>query len=191
MVEWATKRAVRAHLEDEVEFRVADAQNLPFEDGFFDIVFDESVLGFVPDPTKAVREYARVARPGGYVGLNESSWLKPPPAELEQVLSSAFAGANLTYPDRLRSLLESAGLQEIQVQMKTTSAREDVRDRLRWFGLAGVLGNTARMLRMWASSPENRKMLRHFLGMQASVPKDLYEYYGYGLYVGRTPLPRP
>ena len=65
--------------------------------------------------------------------------------------------------------------------MKTTSAREDVRDRMRWFGLAGVLGNTARMLRMWASSPENRKMLRHFLGMQASVPKDLYEYYGYGL----------
>jgi len=36
MVEWARKRAKRQGLEDRVEFRVADAQDLPFEDGLFD-----------------------------------------------------------------------------------------------------------------------------------------------------------
>jgi ubiquinone/menaquinone biosynthesis C-methylase UbiE len=49
------------------EFRVADAQLLPFDDNNFDVAIMALVLSFLPDPAKAVAEMARVVRPGGCV----------------------------------------------------------------------------------------------------------------------------
>jgi SAM-dependent methyltransferase len=45
----------------------ADAQALPFADNSFDIVIANQMLYHVPDPSRAVRELARVLRPGGVV----------------------------------------------------------------------------------------------------------------------------
>lgn len=50
---------------DAAEFRVADGQALPFADDSFDIAVMALVIHFLPDPTKAVTEMARVLRPGG------------------------------------------------------------------------------------------------------------------------------
>jgi len=47
------------------EFRVADAQALPFPDNSFDAASMALVIVFIPDPAKAARELARVVRPGG------------------------------------------------------------------------------------------------------------------------------
>ena len=83
MIQKSQERAKREGVADRVEFRVADAQDLPFEDDLFDAVITESVTAFPEDKQKAVDEYARVTKPGGYVGLNESTWLKvPPPPEM-------------------------------------------------------------------------------------------------------------
>ena len=49
------------------EFRVADAQSLPFDASSFDIAAMALVISFVPDPAKAAAEMARIARPGGTV----------------------------------------------------------------------------------------------------------------------------
>jgi SAM-dependent methyltransferase len=43
----------------------ADAQDLPFEDNSFDLVIANQMLYHVPDPSKALREFARVLRRGG------------------------------------------------------------------------------------------------------------------------------
>jgi SAM-dependent methyltransferase len=43
----------------------ADAQDLPFADDSFDIVIANQMLYHVPDPSRAVRELARVLRPDG------------------------------------------------------------------------------------------------------------------------------
>ena len=48
-----------------VEFRVGDAQKLPYRDASFDIVASALVINFVPDRPKAVTEMRRVARGGG------------------------------------------------------------------------------------------------------------------------------
>jgi len=52
-----------------VEFRVADAEALPFEDSSFDAVLSTFGLMFSPDQAKAASEMARVCRPGGRIGL--------------------------------------------------------------------------------------------------------------------------
>jgi ubiquinone/menaquinone biosynthesis C-methylase UbiE len=49
------------------DFRVADAQDLPFPDRSFDSAAMALVISFVSDPDKAVAEMARVVRPGGLV----------------------------------------------------------------------------------------------------------------------------
>lgn len=46
---------------------VADAQSLPFESSSFDAAVTGLVLNFVPEPSRAVAEMARVVRPGGIV----------------------------------------------------------------------------------------------------------------------------
>ncbi|HEX8665150.1 MAG TPA: methyltransferase domain-containing protein [Beijerinckiaceae bacterium] len=48
------------------EFRVRDAQDLPFADESFDIAVMALVVHFIPDPGKAVAEMARVLRRGGW-----------------------------------------------------------------------------------------------------------------------------
>jgi len=83
MLERSRERARREGVAGLVELRVADAQELPFEGGLFDAVITESVTAFPEDKQGAVNEYARVTKPGGYVGLNETAWLKvPPPPEV-------------------------------------------------------------------------------------------------------------
>lgn len=49
------------------DFRVADAQNLPFADSSFDFAAMALVITFLPDPGRAVAEMKRVVRPGGWV----------------------------------------------------------------------------------------------------------------------------
>jgi ubiquinone/menaquinone biosynthesis C-methylase UbiE len=49
------------------QFRVGDAQTLPFDNGGFDAAVMALVISFVPDAAKAVAEMARVVRPGGLV----------------------------------------------------------------------------------------------------------------------------
>ena len=52
-----------------VDVRDGDAMNLPVEDSTVDIVISNGVLNLVPDKTRAVREIARVLKPGGRVQL--------------------------------------------------------------------------------------------------------------------------
>jgi SAM-dependent methyltransferase len=47
------------------EFRVSDAQALPFPDNTFDAASMALVIVFIPDPLKAARELVRVLRRGG------------------------------------------------------------------------------------------------------------------------------
>jgi ubiquinone/menaquinone biosynthesis C-methylase UbiE len=47
------------------ELRVSDAEQLPFPDGSFDLVYSWGVIHHTPDTRRAAREILRVLRPGG------------------------------------------------------------------------------------------------------------------------------
>jgi SAM-dependent methyltransferase len=58
----------RAHVQDQrARFEVGDAQALPDGAAGYDAAVSALVLNFLPQPERAVREMARVARPGGVV----------------------------------------------------------------------------------------------------------------------------
>ncbi|MFH0989463.1 MAG: class I SAM-dependent methyltransferase [bacterium] len=50
-----------------VDARVADAEQLPFEDNSFDIVYSFGVLHHTPNTPKAINEVYRVLKPGGKI----------------------------------------------------------------------------------------------------------------------------
>jgi SAM-dependent methyltransferase len=72
----------------EVDTVPTDAEELPFPDESFDIVFGHAVLHHVPDLRQAFAEFRRVLRPGGAI---------------------AFAGEPSRYGDRLAALPKRAG----------------------------------------------------------------------------------
>ena len=53
----------------EADIQRADAENLPFDDETFDIVYSYGVLMVTPDTPKAINEVFRVLKPGGTVLL--------------------------------------------------------------------------------------------------------------------------
>jgi len=53
----------------EVQFQVADAEALPFEDGSFDVVLSTFGAMFTPEHSKAARELMRVVCRGGRIGM--------------------------------------------------------------------------------------------------------------------------
>jgi len=56
----------------QVNFRTADAEDLPFGDGSFDAALSTFGAMFTPDHTRPAREMLRVVRSGGRIGL--SNW---------------------------------------------------------------------------------------------------------------------
>jgi ubiquinone/menaquinone biosynthesis C-methylase UbiE len=190
MCAWARKRAERKALAELAGFRTGDAQDLPFDDSSFDVVLCESVTAFPEDQQGAVREYTRVVKPGGYVGMNECTWVRPaPPDELTSYIRRSMGGAKFHTAGEWQALLENAGLVEIQARTFKVNAfnqrlnemqgldSQDRRDRMR-----GVMD----FVKMYLTNPGVRRWAREIMPSR-QVVRDLFAYLGYGLYVGRKP----
>ncbi|MEM6441045.1 MAG: class I SAM-dependent methyltransferase [Pseudomonadota bacterium] len=67
---WLKAGMARAEAEKlPIAFRVADAEDLPFDDGSFDAVLSTFGVMFTADQEAAAAELIRVCRPGGRIGL--------------------------------------------------------------------------------------------------------------------------
>jgi SAM-dependent methyltransferase len=108
-------------------FRIGDARSLPLPDRRFDTVVSALTLNFVPDPSGAAAELARVAAPGGVVAAyvwdyaegmammrhfwDAATVLDPAVAELNEALRFP-----LCRPEPLARLWTDAGLAEVTVR---------------------------------------------------------------------------
>ena len=67
LLDQGRQRAVAERLP--IEYQVADAEQLPFDDGRFDVVLSSYGVMFTPNQERAAGEMLRVTRPGGRIGL--------------------------------------------------------------------------------------------------------------------------
>jgi SAM-dependent methyltransferase len=105
-------------VEDQVEVRSADVEDLPFEDGEFDLVQSFAGLHCFPNPRKAVLEIARVVRPGGrFTGsvFLTGAGLRYVPAVVGGRLSGVM-GPSGTRAD-LDAWLHDAGFQNVRLEV--------------------------------------------------------------------------
>ncbi|PAP75301.1 class I SAM-dependent methyltransferase [Rubrivirga marina] len=109
MVRAARARAEALRLDAEVGD--LDAHRLDLPDGSFDVVLLHLLLAVVPDPDAAIREAARVLRPGGRVAVFDK--FLPDGARPSLRRRAASAAARVVATDLTRQLgplLEGAGL---------------------------------------------------------------------------------
>ena len=107
------------------QFRIADAQALPFGDDRFDVAVMALVITFLSDPGKAVSEMARVVRPGGWVGTY--MWDVPAggtPVHPVYVAMESLGmpsprppGAEFSRRDTMLAFWKDAGLESIETQV--------------------------------------------------------------------------
>lgn len=71
---------VARSIRPEIEWHHGDAADLPFADASFDAVLCQAALMYFPDRVEALREMARVARPGGTVAVQVWGSLESQPA---------------------------------------------------------------------------------------------------------------
>jgi ubiquinone/menaquinone biosynthesis C-methylase UbiE len=116
---------------DRLDFRRGDAKGLVFADAHFDVVYSNTILHHIPDPTPFLREAHRVLRPGGALLIRDL--FRPATAEHVDELVSLHAGdatpeqralfrdslrAALT-PEELRRVADAAGLGRAQIVIDT------------------------------------------------------------------------
>ena len=125
-VELATQQAAERGIRN-ASFRQASVYALPFADASFDAVFSHALFEHLAEPGKAMREFLRVVRPGGAVGVCTPDWggflYSPPWDELTQAIRMHNVIQNRNGGDTLigRKLLElmlEAGFDRVTAQAR-------------------------------------------------------------------------
>ena len=70
MIERVNRRSQMEEIRN-IEARVADVYELPFDDGFVDVIYMIAVIGEIPAPEQAMREFYRVLSPSGTLVFSE------------------------------------------------------------------------------------------------------------------------
>src|ERR1041384_6954740 len=113
--------AIRARFPD-IDVRRGTAEELPYDTATFDAALAQLVVHFMTDPVVALRQMARVTRPGGVIAAcvwdGPTGALAPfwdavhvidPDAEDEALLSGAHRG-------HLTELFDAAGLRDVKAE---------------------------------------------------------------------------
>lgn len=111
-----------------IEWMVADAQALPFENDSFDLLVCQFGLMFIPDKATALKEAYRVVRLGGRIVFNTWDKLENNPAfyVADQVVKKYFPKEPPSFfhipfsmydEKELQSLFEKAGFRDIRIEL--------------------------------------------------------------------------
>lgn len=92
MLKLAARHVAAAGLEARIELRLTDAKRLPFPAASFDAVISNSIVHHIPDPVLALREMARVARPGAALFIRDL--LRPETPEAADALVARYAAGD-------------------------------------------------------------------------------------------------
>ena len=177
--QWVEQRG----LNNLLEFVSADARKLPFRENMFDVVISESVNVFIRDKEQAMREYIRVAKPGGFIGLTEAVWIKEPTAEISDVIMEA-TGQPILSSSVWEKLLKDAGLLDLVFERHPITLKGEARNQFALLGAGDYLRIIVRAISTLATDSESRSLIKYL----SSNPRRYFDYLGYGLYFGRVPV---
>jgi ubiquinone/menaquinone biosynthesis C-methylase UbiE len=173
MVDKAKQKARDRKLE--IQFQQADAHQLPFEAGAFDVVISECTTCAL-DKQRAIVEMVRVARPGGYVGISDLYWKE----DVSASVKSRLADIEGERPENIAGwvrLFEEAGLQNVRTEDRSQSlAAMSIETRYK-LGFLGYVKIVLKILRRWG--------IRGFAQVTESEKIFRSQHLGYAIVVGR------
>ena len=125
MIEIAEKNAREYGVEARAKFVQGDAQNMPFEDNFFDGVFTNGSLHEWAEPVKILNEIFRVLKPGGKYFVSDMrrdmspfmKWFMRRVTRPKEMLPGLSSSINASYTvEELESILKKTSLKEYKVK---------------------------------------------------------------------------
>lgn len=114
-----------------VEFRLAEMENLPVENDSFDCIISNCVINHSPDPATVFREVLRVLKPGGRMAVSDLVI----EGELSRELRCSLAGSSACLAASLEkrrylNAIEETGFQNIAVITQRAFSWEGIDPRL-------------------------------------------------------------
>lgn len=115
LIDEAEGRTRSLGIADRLQFQAGRPDALPYRDGIFDVAVGEIGLASHGDPVDAVRELARVTRPGGFIVLVQLVWKAPVDADRRRVLAEHLGARPRMVVEWKRLLLE-AGVEDLHTE---------------------------------------------------------------------------
>ena len=174
----AQAKAVSNGVGDRVVFKLADANDLPFQNQIFDGAIFQAALIFT-NKNRALHSVYQKIRSGGFLGVIELAWKKPPTERIvtrvRETLCSAAINTEI-HQEWIR-LLEQHGFELVY---------SDLLDHK--FDFSGMFRNEG----LWSSLRIGIKYIsddsvKGKMKQITSLFKETDEYLGYGIYVARKP----
>jgi ubiquinone/menaquinone biosynthesis C-methylase UbiE len=136
--------AANALNSEHVSFQPADAQDLPFDEGSFDVVLCQFGIMFFPDKVRANKEARRMLRPNGrYLLVTfDRLELNPIPKAAEEAVDALFnqplgymEHGPFSYADpvRIKHDLLAAGFTNVEIETTELSSRVNAHDAAQGF----------------------------------------------------------
>lgn len=164
-----------------VEFKLADAHDLPFADNTFDVAISECTT-CVLDKKVAISEMVRVVKPGGYVGIHDICWKDDVPLDIRQSLDD-IEGEKPETIEGWKDLFKRAGLIDIEAVDKSYLIPKWIINIKNELGVKGRFKIILRILRTWG--------INGFFRIRKSEKIFQSKYIGYGIIIGRKPESLP
>ncbi|XTI73107.1 class I SAM-dependent methyltransferase [Acidithiobacillus sp. AC3] len=127
MVEQAKAAAAQYDLSRRIHFMLADAENLPTDLGQFDRIYCANAIPYLQDVRGTLGKWRNLLKPSGFIAFNcwqENSYATG--RRLRQIaathgIAMAKVGVETGTPERIESLLRSAGYDQIIVKIEPTN----------------------------------------------------------------------
>lgn len=172
----AQAEAISKGVGDRVTFRVADANDLPFQDQIFDGAIIQAALIFT-NKVRVLHTLNRKIRSDGFLGVIELAWKKPPTENIVTRVRETLCAAavNTETHDGWIQLFHQAGFEVVYSELLDHK-----------FSFSGMLKNEGFLssLRIALKSIYDDSVKRK-MGQINSLFKETGEYLGYGIYVAR------
>jgi len=176
LIEEAKKLAKRNKVEKLIDFQIADATHLPFNDNEFDASIAQAMLVLIDDKESVIRQALRVIKPSGLAGWIELTWQQNPSELFMKQVSEvicAYCMLNVKMLDGWRNMFINSGASNLKTEVYP----------MYFSGFPGMIrdegfSNTLRIIRKFLTSSEVRirmnTMNRFF--------KKNEDIFGYGIY---------
>jgi len=177
LIDIAKHTARKKGLQNKLDFKTGNAQNLPFPDNTFDIAISQAMLVLVADKIKSIQEAKRVTKNGGRCGWLELTWQKEIDNDFLDKVSNvlcAYCMTNVNTYDGWNKVFKDAGIDDLTIQKGT-----------------GVSGNFISMLqdegiknsiKIFFNTITNRE-IRKRISIMDEFFREHAAVFGYGIYV--------
>jgi len=172
----AGKRVSKQGVNEKVLLIQADTHKLPFINDVFDAVIIESVLVFC-NAAEVLTKIHRVMKQGSVIGINEFTFLKPPPARLVSLLTGTL-GIYAFQQKEWETVLRKAGFLDVKTTIHKINLWDQLASHLQVDGLKKYLASIV----IGVGDKSIRGMF--FRKEMLAAAFDFLPYVGYGIYTG-------